>query len=131
MSGQPTLASVRIDLGPMEEFGEGERRIVSHGRISIGVFRVNHQFHAVRNFCPHEGAELCRGPLTGTNLPAERAGEMEWGAEGYVLRCPWHAWEFDIRNGQSFTGTKMRVKTYPVEVVDGRVQLFPEGKPCA
>lgn len=104
---------------------------MQHGRIRIGVFRVGDAFYAVRNYCPHEGAELCRGPLTGTNLPVDRSGELEWGAEGFVLRCPWHAWEFDIRTGQSFTATKMRVKTYRVEVVDARVILYPESKSCA
>jgi len=120
-----------IDLGPVADFEEGGRRIVQHGRISIGVFRVGDLFYALRNYCPHEGAELCRGPLTGTNLPVDRGGEMEWGANGFVLRCPWHAWEFDIRTGRSFTATKTRVKTYHVEIVEGRVILYPESKSCA
>jgi len=113
-----------LDLGPVDEFADGERRIMRHGRVSIGVFRVGDDFHAVRNYCPHEGAELCRGPLTGTNLPVARSGHMEWGAEGYVLRCPWHAWEFDIRTGRSYTATKMRIKTYPVEIREQRVHLI-------
>lgn len=113
-----------LDLGPVEDFPDGERRIITHGRLSIGVFRTQDDFYAVRNFCPHEGAELCRGPLTGTNLPIARSGEMQWGAEGFVLRCPWHAWEFDIRTGQSYTATKMRIKTYPVEVREQRIHLI-------
>lgn len=120
-----TAAMESIDLGPVSEFPEGSRRIVQAGRRSVGVFRVNGAFYALRNDCPHEGAELCLGPLTGTNIPTDRVGEMDWREEGYVLRCPWHAWEFDIRTGQSYTASRARVKTYPVEVVDGRIHLYP------
>lgn len=125
----PSQAATTIEVGREEAFANGERRIVTAGRFSIGVFRVEDRFYALRNACPHEGAELCKGPLTGTNLPTHRVGEMNWSACGYVLRCPWHAWEFDIRTGESFTASRARVKTYPVEVIDGTVVVFLKGRP--
>jgi hypothetical protein len=37
-----------------------------------------------------------------------------------LLRCPWHGWEFDMRNGQSyFDPTRVKVRTYPVVIEDG------------
>ena len=37
-----------------------------------------------------------------------------------MLRCPWHGWEFDIRNGQSwFDPKRFRIRSYPVVVESG------------
>ena len=83
---------------------------------SIGVFNVHGDFYAVRNVCPHQMAPLCLGKVTGTTLPS-RPGEFNWGKDGQILRCPWHAWEFDLTTGQSvFNPHKVRVKRYDVAV---------------
>ncbi len=39
--------------------------------IAHGVFHVNGEFHALLNYCPHKGAELCAGLITGTSLPCD------------------------------------------------------------
>ena len=58
-----------------------------------------------------------RSPRTGP-------GEYELGRPGEILRCPWHAWEFDIRTGRSwFDPERTRVKAYPVEV--RHAETFP------
>jgi hypothetical protein len=37
-----------------------------------------------------------------------------------MLRCPWHGWEFDMRNGQSwFDPKRFKVRSYPVAVARG------------
>jgi nitrite reductase/ring-hydroxylating ferredoxin subunit len=41
--------------------------------------------------------------------------------EGRIVRCPWHQWEFDITTGQNLASPHKRVRTYDVEVVDGRM----------
>src|SRR5260221_79902 len=39
---------------------------------------------------------------------------------GEWLRCAWHGWEFDMRNGQSyFDPARVKVRTYPVVIEDG------------
>jgi hypothetical protein len=39
---------------------------------------------------------------------------------GEMLRCPWHGWEFDIRNGQSyFDPARVKIRSYPVVIEDG------------
>lgn len=113
----------------VSELPVGERRIVDVKGRSIGVFNVHGEYYAIRNLCPHEGAPLCRGIVTGTTLPSQ-PGEYIWAKDGEIVRCPWHGWEFDITTGQSvFNPHKMRVKTYAVTVEpvaeDECVESFP------
>jgi len=112
--------------GPVADLPPGACRILRTGATSIGLYNVEGRYYAIRNHCPHEGAELCRGVRTGTNLPTEQCGEYRWGRDGMILRCPWHAWEFDLENGRSLFSEKVRVRTYPVRVHDG--QLWIETK---
>ena len=114
------------------ELPPGTRRIVSVGSRSIGVFNVGGRYHALRNVCPHQGAPLCEGPLTGTALPGP-PGTFRYGREGEILRCPWHGWEFDVTSGRSiFNPHAVRVRSYRVAVEaaecqsdDVRVETFP------
>ncbi len=94
----------------------GERKIVEVEGISIGVFNVHGTYYALRNRCPHQGAPLCLGRVTGMALPSA-PGEYLWGREGEILRCPWHGWEFDILTGRSiFNPHGLRVRAYDIAV---------------
>ena len=106
-----------IPVCPAAELPPGTRKIVDVGDgRSIGVFNVHGNYSALRNLCPHAGAELCRGIVTGMN-EAAGVGEYRWTREGEILRCPWHGWEFDILTGRSvFCPEKVRVATYETAV---------------
>lgn len=113
-------ATMRFEVGPASEIPAGKRKIVfPHGGAGIGVFNIDDRYYAVKNTCPHMGAPLCRGKLTGTTAPLRddegRVG-MEWIREGEILRCPWHHWEFDIKTGRTMFPSRQRVATYKVEV---------------
>ena len=98
-----------------DELPLGGRRIVEIDGRSIGVFHVNDEFYAVRNRCPHKGAPLCRGMVTGLVVGDVYQFEVE--RDGEILKCPWHGWEFDLKTGGSiFNPHKMRVKSYEVSV---------------
>lgn len=108
----------------VEEIPVGVRKIVQVGNRSIGVFNVGGEFYALKNTCPHQQAPLCEGRVMGTTLPS-RPGEYRFGLEGRVLRCPWHAWEFDITTGRSFFAPDAcRVKSYQVAVEEVTVETY-------
>ncbi len=112
----PPRNTTRYVICPVGEIAPGDRRIVEIAGRSIGVFNIHGRYYAIRNLCPHQGAPLCRGRLTGTALPS-RPGEYHWGREGEIIRCPWHGWEFDVTTGKSlFNPHKMKVKNYEVMI---------------
>lgn len=103
-------------VGRAKDLPPGSRKLIDVAGTSIGVFNVNEQFFALRSSCPHQGAPLCRGKVTGTTI-AEKPFEIQYGREGEIIKCPWHGWEFDITSGQSvFNPHKVKVRTYEVTV---------------
>ena len=107
----------RHEICSLEALPPGERKIVEVGRRSIGIFNVAGSLYAIRNRCPHQGAELCRGTVGGTMLPTDTPGAYNYALDGRILRCPWHFWEFDITTGEMiFVPEPQRVKRYDVAI---------------
>ena len=106
----------RYVVGRVRDFPPGERRIVEADGVAIGVFNVKGTYYALRSRCPHQGAPLCLGRITGLNS-ARRPFERDYAREGEIIKCPWHGWEFEIATGRSvFNPHKVRVRTYEVTV---------------
>ncbi|AWB32979.1 Rieske (2Fe-2S) protein [Orrella marina] len=88
----------------------------------IGVMRAQDTVYAFKNMCPHKRAPLAFGTIDGTMLPTSCAGELNYGMQDQILKCPWHGWEFSIETGKCLFGVSdAKVKTYPVTVRDGEV----------
>jgi nitrite reductase (NADH) small subunit len=102
----------------VEELPPGSRKIVAGGRSGIGVFNRDGNFYALANYCPHNGAPVCLGPVTGTTQ-SDASYQADWVSEGRILRCPWHGWEFDLSSGKSVALPTRLVRTYPVRVENG------------
>jgi nitrite reductase (NADH) small subunit len=112
-----------------EELQPGAKKVLTLEGRSIGVFNIKGTYYAIRNRCPHQGAELCKGSVAGIMLPSE-PGKYQYGRDGEIVRCPWHGWEFDITTGKSvFDPFSCLVKTYAVDVIDPSTEsreAFPE-----
>jgi nitrite reductase (NADH) small subunit len=112
------------DVGAVEEFeGDGIhlRRV---GHRDLGILLSGGRAVAIRNVCPHAGAPLCRGvlaPLIVGDAREKALSVVHADEERLVLQCPWHGWEFDVDTGRALADERMRVKTYPLLVRDGRV----------
>lgn len=76
----------------------------------IVIFRVEQNYYAVENRCPHAGAFLHEGIL-----------------EGQVLTCIWHGWKFDLESGHSLTEYWARLKTYQLKVKNDELYLIVDG----
>ena len=111
----------QVFIAALDELAVGERRLISAGGKSIGVFNTGSQIVAVLNLCPHEFAPVCRGRLSGTTLPS-KPGQFIWGRDNEILRCPWHGWEFDLHSGQCLTG-RSKLRRFPVSIRDGGIYV--------
>ena len=110
---------MKVVVAPVAEFKPGDRRIITVGGRSIGVFRIADRFYGIRNRCPHQGGPLCQGRIAPWAL-SDGPGEFGMEAEASLLACPWHGWEYDLATGQSFLGPgEPGVKSYDVSVERG------------
>lgn len=105
---------------------EGGHRVVQVEGREIVIYRVNGELYALHNYCPHQGAPICAGLVSGTTKPSN-VYEYEFERQGEIVRCPWHGWEFDIKTGKSLFSDKVRVKRYEVDIRDGKVGVVLRG----
>ena len=110
--------------GPADRFEDGRFVILQAGRHSVGVIRLRDgTLKAVLNRCPHKGAPICRGVVGGT-WPPSAPGELAFDRDGEVLVCPWHGFEYDLRDGEElFREVPTRLRFFPVEIRDGTVYV--------
>ncbi len=91
-------------VAEVEALAPGEGKVVQAGLKKIALFNLEGTFHAIQNFCPHAGGYLGLGQVRGD-----------------CVRCPRHAWKFDIRSGKCVTNPRYDVRRYQVKVEDGWV----------
>lgn len=114
-----TAVSSRHIVAAVGEIPPGGRKIVELDGRSVGVFHINGEYFALRNWCPHQAARLCEGALWSA-VEGSVPGEYETSRDGEIITCPWHGWEFDIRTGQSWCEPeRLRVRAYDVRVEPG------------
>jgi len=85
----------------------------------IVIFNRDGQFFALLDRCPHAGARLSQGLITGL-LQSDEPGCFKYSRPGEIIKCPWHGWEFDIRSGRSYCSPKtVKTRSYDVDVQSG------------
>lgn len=99
-----------VDAGAIADLKFTPGAAVRIGDQWIAIFRIDGQWRAIDNHCPHAGAPLCDGTLL----------------EGKVV-CYLHCWEFDLATGACDVGPQWNVRTWPVRETDGRVQIQVDG----
>jgi nitrite reductase/ring-hydroxylating ferredoxin subunit len=101
----------RVKVAVVSEIPPGQGRVVEAGGRTLALFNVDGRFYAVDNACSHRGGPLGEGEL-----------------HGPVVRCPWHAWRWDVTTGASLNNPAVRIACFPVTVEDGAV-LVDAGAP--
>ena len=105
--GLPQSVEMReVHVASVADFVAKDRKIVKAEGLSIGVFFVDGQWHALHNSCLHRGGSVCKGPL-----------------ENGILTCPWHGYEYKLETGELLLDPNARLHRFPVEIRDGEVYL--------
>jgi nitrite reductase (NADH) small subunit len=88
-------------------------RVVAHSGINVAVFRVEDgSLYAVEDRCPHRGAPLSRGLIYDNNKVA----------------CTDHGWSICLSDGKVDAPECGQIRTFPVKVEDGVVQVRIAGE---
>ena len=103
--------SQRVTIGKASDIPEGGSVVVTVNQKDVAVFRVNGQFFAIDDLCPHMGASLSGGYV-----------------ENGVVTCPWHYWRFQLSDGAWADNPKVKTGCYTVHVVGDDLQIeAPKG----
>ena len=95
-----------VRVCPLSELPPGSVRIVqASAELPIGVFNAGGELYAIEDRCSHDDGPLCEG---------------DWDPDEFVVVCPRHGANFDIRTGFALTlPAYIPVAAFPVKVVDG------------
>jgi nitrite reductase (NADH) small subunit len=94
-----------VEIGRIEQIPVRGARCVNTPAGKIAVFRTaENQVYAIENRCPHKGGPLSEGIVHGGSVT-----------------CPLHNWVFDLATGEAQGADEGQVRTFAVEVVDGRI----------
>jgi nitrite reductase/ring-hydroxylating ferredoxin subunit len=104
------------------DLGVGDHVLVEIDGIEIAVYRTADGYHAVGNFCVHQGGPVCEGPVSG-KLTENEDGRLQYDDREQVVRCPWHGWEFDIESGEHLARPQYRLPTYDTMVENGQLYV--------
>ena len=99
-----------IDVAAAEAVPPGSYEVAETDDHVVAVFNIGGDFFAIEDICTHDGEELTGGPVDGDQIV-----------------CPRHGARFCLRTGKALTPPAYEdLPTYPVRVVDGRVQVAVE-----
>lgn len=112
-----------IKVADVKEIPEhGQSKILEVQGMEIGIFNLDGDYFAIANHCSHQGGPLCEGEIS-NSFGLDEKGELIYDKRDRVIKCPWHAWPFDIATGQSTLTDSLSAPTFETKVADGKVYV--------
>lgn len=91
--------------------------------IEVAVYRIQGEYHALANFCPHQSGPLCEGELKGRMVPGDDGWEWKYDSEKKIVLCPWHGWQFDVTTATNTDDTSISVPKFDVVEKDDGIYV--------
>jgi nitrite reductase (NADH) small subunit len=114
-----------VIVGRVADLPPGSVTLIEEGPYGIAVYNVGGEYHALINRCPHMGAPMCQGRVSGVAVVDER-NEWSWTRQGEIVECPWHGWKFGITDGRSLTRPVQRIRKHRIRIERDQVILETE-----
>ena len=110
-----TMVDMWVDVCSFDELQPDRGVCALVGEQQIAIFRTtpNDDLYAVSNYDPFSGAFVLSRGIVGTKGDAPK------------VASPVYKQAFDLRTGICIDDPSVRIRTYGVRVVDGRVQVDP------
>jgi nitrite reductase/ring-hydroxylating ferredoxin subunit len=94
-------------IASVQEVPAGKAKQAMVDGRALAVFNVGGTYYAIDDTCPHRGAPLWEGTVSGTEVT-----------------CPWHGARFDVSSGAHLCPpARSGVTAYKVQVVGEEVQV--------
>jgi len=102
-----------VDVADVSAFEDGfaKVRLLETGE-RVAVYLMDGSFSAISNACAHQNGPLGEGRVIDC-----------------LVTCPWHGFQYDVRNGQSPAPFTEKVPTYNLRIVGLTVQVSPTANP--
>jgi nitrite reductase (NADH) small subunit len=115
----------RVNIGSVQEFSDPGRKVIALDRFEVAVFKLDGEFFAYLNHCPHMGGPVCQGKMIAKVdeiIADDRTSKgMAFSKTRMHIVCPWHGYEFDIRTGVHPGNARARLRKVAVVVSEGDV----------
>jgi 3-phenylpropionate/trans-cinnamate dioxygenase ferredoxin subunit len=96
-----------VTVAKVEELPPGSHRVVDVDGVSIAVFNLEGEYHAIEDVCTHDGGQLTGGVVSGDQI-----------------ECPRHGARFSIRTGEALCAPAYEpIAKFPVRVENGVIQV--------
>jgi nitrite reductase/ring-hydroxylating ferredoxin subunit len=102
----PSHTPPLVEVCGVEDLWDGEMASFRVHDVAILLVRLDGQIHAYDGRCPHQGAALAEGELSGA-----------------VLTCHAHHWQFDAATGAGINPRKSCLKRLHLEIVEGKIRV--------
>jgi nitrite reductase (NADH) small subunit len=102
-----TVMTEWTEIGRLDDIPRRGARCIRTPAGPIAVFRtMEDQVFAIENRCAHKGGPLSEGIVHGASVT-----------------CPLHNWVYDLATGTTLGVDEGRVRTFPIDIIEGRVLI--------
>ena len=95
-----------VKVASVSQVAPGTGMVATVNDKEVALFNVDGTFYAMDNTCKHRGGPLGEGEL-----------------EGDTVTCPWHSWQYNVKNGSCLTKEGIKMDCYEVRVEGEDVQI--------
>jgi len=95
-----------VEVCSIDDLPAGKGSLFVINDKNVAIYNVNGKIYAMADACPHAGASLGMGKLSGN-----------------IVTCPAHAMKFDVTNGCFANTSNEGVLTYPAKVANGKIMV--------
>ena len=101
------------EVAPVRDFREGYAKIAKLASGDrVAVYLMDGKLSAISNACAHQNGPLGEGKVIDC-----------------LVTCPWHGFQYDVRNGRSPAPFTEKVPTYRLRVIGDMVEVHPDANP--
>jgi nitrite reductase/ring-hydroxylating ferredoxin subunit len=103
------------------ELQPGEVLSTKLGPMPIVVVRTEAgRLYAILDKCLHMGGALSKGKLL-VAQNGRQCGDYHEEEGRFILKCPWHGYEYDLTTGATLFDPELKLRTFSVREEDGQI----------